>query len=463
MSFPSTALTGPGSSSQSSHGRGMNRDTPGTDNCFLLMDEQFLQCFHVYCTDCCNQLTVRKELEMKDCGVSSKITLQCATCQIHEPYPAPKAAPGEPGGLLHQMYIGQGKDTTGGGGLSLYDTSGLTCELLSLITKKSTACNVTRTPQNLYQITYRPVTRGEHQLSVRINGKHIRGSPLTVVTRVPIETIEKPMVVIKSFERPWGIIVKNDGDMVITEHGAHCISSCNKDGVKTAFGLTSSGTRGVTFVDPRGIATDHCENLFVVDGKLCCVFKFTSDGILIVKVGKKGNKALEFSSPVGVAVHPSNKKVYVADNGNHRIQILNPDLTFCHAFGKQGKGEAELNFPWDIAFDSVGKVYVVDSWNHRVQVFSEDGRHLMQIGAKGRDRGRLYWPSSICIDAEDFVYVVEAQNHRISVFNSDGRFMTLIGRKGRHWGEFIEPTGVAVDRYRVIYVSDSGNNRVQIF
>ena len=33
-----------------------------------------------------------------------------------------------------------------------------------------------------------------------------------------------------------------------------------------------------------------------------------------------------FKSPVGIAVHPVTRRVYVADTGNHRIQILDENL-----------------------------------------------------------------------------------------------------------------------------------------
>ena len=219
----------------------------------------------------------------------------------------------------------------------------------------------------------------------------------------------------------------------------------------------------MTFEDPRGIAIDHQGNLLIVDGKLCCVQKFTLGGKLLAKVGKKGEQTEEFTSPIGIGVHPLSQKVYIADNANHRIQVLNSNLTFCRVFGTRGSGNGELNFPWDVAFDSFGYVYVVDSWNNRVQVFTEDGEHLRHFGRKGGQGGKLLWPSSICIDAENFVYITEAQNHCVSVFTSEGEFVTSFGSKGTRYGEFMEPTGIAVDRYGVVYVSDSGNNRLQLF
>ena len=47
----------------------------------------------------------------------------------------------------------------------------------------------------------------------------------------------------------------------------------------------------------------------------------------ITTVGKGDSTFLEYETTLGIAIHPQNKEVYVAEN-NHGIQILNPDLTF---------------------------------------------------------------------------------------------------------------------------------------
>ena len=427
--------------------------------CVLRFDNNLLQCFHVYCTNCCNQLTVRQEEQGE-----GTVTLHCTTCQSLEAYPPkPKVCEAEDADdathceKLSVFEFGQEHDG---------EEQELSCELFSVMNKQKTLCSVRKTGLNLYEVTCKPRIRGVHRLCVTIDGQHVRGSPFSVVTRVPIETIGSPMMILQPLKRPWGVAVKPSGEIVVVEHDDHCVTMCSTGGRKGRFGTSTRFpcTTSLTFEDPRGLAIDHHGNLLVVDGKECCVQKFTSDGRLIAKVGQKGRKRLEFHSPVGIAIHPLSRKVYVADNGNHRIQVLHPDFTFSHAFGKYGNGDGELQFPWDVAFDSAGNAYIVDSWNNRVQVFTEEGEYLRQIGQKGRNAGELFWPASICIDIEDIVYVAEAQNHRVSVFTTQGEFLTSFGEKGTsRYAEFTEPTGITVDRYRVVYVSDSGNNRLMLF
>ena len=94
----------------------------------------------------------------------------------------------------------------------------------------------------------------------------------------------------------------------------------------------------------------------MVDGCNSRIQKFTSAGKFITAVGSKGNKPLEFNDPFGITIHPLNNKVYVADSLNHRIQILNPDLTFSSNFGSNGSGNGQFQSTWDVACDSTGNV-----------------------------------------------------------------------------------------------------------
>ena len=75
-------------------------------------------------------------------------------------------------------------------------------------------------------------------------------------------------------------------------------------------------------------------------------------------------------------------------------------------------------------------MYVADRGNHRIQVFSVDGRYLRQFGRKGKGEGELDQPVSIDIDSHNVVYVTEYWNHRVSIFTTDGGFIKSFGSKG---------------------------------
>ena len=70
----------------------------------------------------------------------------------------------------------------------------------------------------------------------------------------------------------------------------------------------------------------------------------------------------------GVAVDEQGY-IFVADSGNNRIQIFNPDGTILRGFGRWGQGAGEFKGLEGIAVNSKGNILVADRENHRVQMF----------------------------------------------------------------------------------------------
>ena len=92
------------------------------------------------------------------------------------------------------------------------------------------------------------------------------------------------------------------------------------------------------------------------------------------------SKPLLFNIPSGVTISHTTGCIYVADQKNHRIQVLNPDLTFSYLFGSKGSAEGQFSFPEFIAIDNQGLVYISDIGNHRVHIFTSMGNYISQFG-----------------------------------------------------------------------------------
>ena len=338
----------------------------------------------------------------------------------------------------------------------------VTTELESESMRKKTKCVVKKTEASQYEISYQPTSRGRHQLHIKVEGEHIKGSPFPVVVKLPVQKLGTPIKTIGGLKLPWGVAVNKRGDIIVAERGGHCVSIFSPAGEKIkSFG--SLGSNHGQLNCPAGIAVDPDDNILVADYGNHRIQKFTSDGNFSTAVGKKGNKQLEFQHPIGIVIHPLTRKVYVADSGSHRIQILNPDLTFSSSFGSKGSDNGQFQYPWDVTCDSTGNVYVADSKNHRIQVFTAEGDFLRKFGKKGEGNGELNFPSSISIDSDNVVYVTELYNHHVSVFTSEGKFLTSFGTKGSGPGQFNKPYGISVNKNGVVYVTDFANNRIQIF
>ncbi len=336
----------------------------------------------------------------------------------------------------------------------------LQCELVSELTGATVRGSVESKGQSQYEISYQPTIKGRHQLHIKVEDQHIRGSPFPVAVELPVEELGTPILTVSGLKGPWGIAFNQRGEVVISERHKNCVSIFSPSGER----IKSFGTYGSDhgqFYSPCGVAVDSEGNILVVDSKNHRIQKFTAEGQFLTSIGTKGNGRLQFDSPHGLTYNPTNNKVYVVDS-NHRVTILNSDLSFSGSFRKVGSVKGQFSLPYHIACDSTGKVYVVDGDNHRIQVFTAKGKIFGMFGSGGYGEGELYKPISIAIDTSDRVYVGD-YNHRVSVFTPDGCFIKSFGQKGEGLGEFDQPHGLAVDASGVVYVCECNNHRIQLF
>jgi sugar lactone lactonase YvrE len=182
------------------------------------------------------------------------------------------------------------------------------------------------------------------------------------------------------------------------------------------------------------------------------------------KWGAPGTGNGEFNEPSGMAVAP-NGDLYVADRGNHRIQVFSSTGTFITAWGDSGAGNGQFDAPQDVAIDANGDVYVADDDNHRIQVFTSTGTYLRQWGGFGISDGQFKGPRGIAVDDSFHVFVSEngLPNKRVQKFTSTGTFLAKWGSLGTANGQFQSPRGVSIDEDGTVLVVDAVSNRVQRF
>ena len=337
----------------------------------------------------------------------------------------------------------------------------MTCELVSESTGQSTRCALKRTTIDCFEISYTPTQRGRHHLHIKIEDEHINGSPFSVTVMLPVHKLGTPVKTITTVKHPWGVASNARGDVIVADFSGHSISIFSPATGERLHSFSSCGKGRGQIYCPRGVAVDSDSNVLVVDGNHC-IKKFTASGKFVASVGREGNNRMEFKRPTGIGVHPHTSKVYVTDAQNHRIQILNPDLSFCGMFNG-GSGEGRLAYPWSVAFDSIGNVYVADSDNHFIQVYTPEGEYLRRFGGEGDCEGELNFPTSVCIDIDDMAYVTEYGNHRVSVFACDGHFLSSFGTMGTEPGQFNEPRCIVIDRDGFVIVTDCQNSSIQFF
>ena len=336
----------------------------------------------------------------------------------------------------------------------------ISCELSSADDSQLISCDINETQSGNYDVSFTPRTRGKHQLTIRLGGVNIPDSPFTLHIIPSPEMRGKPVNIISGLNNPWGVVITKNEEIVVAENGAHCITILNKEGKK----VKSFGTRGIKegqFTYPHGVAISHDGYILVTDNHR--LQKLTFEGHCVKSVGssKTGNGPLQFNVPIGITVHPTTGQIFIADNDNHRIQVLDKDLAYSHSFRKRGSSPEQFNDPWDVTFDNEGYLYVADSDNHCIKKFTSTEQYISTFSSCGSNPGQISCPSSIIID-NNLLYVSELGNHRISIFDTNGCFIHCFGKRGSGEGEFNIPCGITVDSLGNLYVSDHGNNRLVV-
>jgi DNA-binding beta-propeller fold protein YncE len=178
---------------------------------------------------------------------------------------------------------------------------------------------------------------------------------------------------------------------------------------------------------------------------------------------------LGLANPQGLGVDPSGSRLFVADDDNHRIVVLDPvTLAFRGQFGSFGIGLGQFQNPYDVAVDAAGKLYVADNLNNRVDVF--DAASFAPLGAFGRG-GRGVPPEMAIVrsvgaladDPRGGVLVADTANNRLQAFDTAGNVTAAWGIQGRGAGYVTRARGVALAPDGGIVVADTFDHRVERF
>ena len=209
----------------------------------------------------------------------------------------------------------------------------VSCELVSSVGCSQVRGEVKKVKDSKYEISYHPQHRGYHYLHIQVEDKHISGSPfpVSVLTTTPTN-------IITGLNGPRGLALNNDGELVVVEREGHCFSIFSGNGENRR----RCGSCRDQLKYPYGVTFSDTGDILVCDQFNDRIQIFSPNGKSVGCVGTKGNGPLQFANPLGIAIHPHSNKIYVTDHDNHRVQILNADLTFHSTFGSNGSGNGQF-------------------------------------------------------------------------------------------------------------------------
>ena len=89
-----------------------------------------------------------------------------------------------------------------------------------------------------------------------------------------------------------------------------------------------------------------------------------------------------------------------------RISRFAADGSFIRSYGRLGSGPGEFRTPHDMALDERGRLYVADRGNHRIQVLDPDGGFIAEWKQFGR-------PSGVAL-RDGLIYVADSESNGVA-------------------------------------------------
>ncbi|MBC7526854.1 MAG: NHL repeat-containing protein, partial [Chthonomonadaceae bacterium] len=260
-----------------------------------------------------------------------------------------------------------------------------------------------------------------------------------------VEIIGEMGTGVGEFNAPTGIGVDLHGSLYVADSNNHRIQRIMPTGDVFVFGSKPGNANGEMW-GPMDVAIDpDGQSVFVAEQgnqRIQC-FRYTGQ-----YVGVMGG----FSRPSGVAFDPEGM-LWIADSGNQRVLRLNTKTG--QFIGGMDKN-AGLHRPTSLACDAFGNVHITDSVLMNVLRYSYSGKRLGGIA----DNRKLRNPGQIAVDGFGRIYIAETDADRLHVFDLRANSIATFDRLSTKQGNLSRPYGVALSSNGDIYVSDTGNHRV---
>ena len=244
---------------------------------------------------------------------------------------------------------------------------------------------------------------------------------------------------------------------------------------------------------------EETHQIFVADLNNHKVEIFSETGEFLYQLGVR-----QLFVPWGIATHGDS--VYVSCLGDHTVSKFSlSEMCLVRRIGGEGSNNGQFSDPCQLTTDLIGRVFIADTGNDRICIHDPDLNHLRNITHPSlpqpsdvkvsRDRLYVLCPDNnpcmlvltlegdllhslitcgegmdvldsifFCLDPLNNFVLSDEKSHSIRVFSPEGNLLHTIGREGDQPGMLYRPNGVAITPYgRLVCVSWNKNYALQIF
>ena len=212
----------------------------------------------------------------------------------------------------------------------------------------------------------------------------------------------------------------------IVDADGHFVSKFTNDGSELVLTLGTPGEPGESdnhFRRPTFLVFMDENTMYLADGyDNARVIKYDMDGNILAQWGEKGVGQGQETRPGywnnvhGIAVDPTTRQVYVNDRDNGRVQVFDEDGNYLDEWqfwsGRRGQPSDIHSF----ILTSDRKLWAADQGTHKILGYDLDGYFVYSWGSWGEYPGGMWGVHGMSTDTEGNFYTASVNNGRIQKF-----------------------------------------------
>jgi peptidylamidoglycolate lyase len=208
----------------------------------------------------------------------------------------------------------------------------------------------------------------------------------------------------------------------IVDADGHAVYKFTNDGKELVLTLGTPGEPGDDdnhFRRPTFLTFMDENTMYLADGyDNTRVIKYDMDGNILGQWGNKGTPPNEtrpgyWNNVHGIAVDPTTRRVFVNDRANSRVQVFDEDGNYLDEWTFGPRPPMDIH---SFLVTSDRKLWAADQGTHKILGYDLDGHFVYSWGSWGEYPGGMWGVHGLSTDNEGNFYTASVNNGRIQKF-----------------------------------------------